>query len=154
MTKSALGYRLSSGGEAIALRKLEKPISGSERTVFKLDYQTAVDAQTRNAMFCFGDRPNNADLVKVGTAIGKGTHEIFPGGWANAGSGAVGKADFDVDQKFTAHVIVDLAKRIVVLEVGETRLERPLPKGLKEVVYTGIYVKATSSDFSPIEIVE
>ena len=151
--KSELGYRLSSEGEAIALRKLDKPISGTERAAFKLDYQTAVQATTRNAMFCFGDKPNNADLIKVGTAIGKGTHEIFKGGWENAGQGAVLKGSFDKNQKFSAHVVVDLAKRVVVLEIGKARLEQNLPENLKEVKWMGIYAKGTSSDFSRVEVI-
>ncbi|MCH1502892.1 MAG: sulfatase-like hydrolase/transferase [Verrucomicrobiales bacterium] len=152
VTKSPLGYRLSSGGEAIALRKLDKPILGNERVAFKIDYQTAVRTNTRNAMFCFGDKPNNADLVKVGTAIGKGTHEIFKGGWANAGRGAVQTATFDADQKFDTQVVVDLAKRMVTLEIGKVRLEQELPQRLNEVKWVGIYAKGTTSDFSPIEI--
>ncbi len=154
VTKSELGYRLSTSGEAIALRRLEKPITGSGRAVFKLHYQTAVETNTRNAMFCFGDKATNADLIKAGTAIGKGTHEIFTGGWANAGSGAVLKANFEAKQKFTAHVVVDLAKRSVVLEINDHRLEQKLPEDLKEVKFIGLYTKATTSDFSPIEIVE
>ena len=154
VTRSDLGYRLSSRGEALALRELEKPISGIGRAVFKLKYQTAVEANTRNAMFCFGDMPNNFDLIRAGTAIGKGTHEIFEGGWANAGGGAVQRAQFDAKQQFTAQVVVDLSKRVVVLEVDATRLERSLPEDLKQVKYIGIYTKATASDFSPIEVLE
>ena len=154
VTKSELGYRLATDGEAIALRKLDEPISGSGRAVFKLDYQTAVDAVTRNAMFCFGEQASNDELIKAGTAIGKGTHEIFEGGWGNAGSGAVKKVAFDADQKFDAHVVIDLGKRKVVLEVGETRLERALPDGLKAVRFVGIYAKATASDFSAPQRVE
>ena len=154
VTKSTLGYRLSSDGEGFALRKLDKPISGTAHAVFKLEYQTAVEASTRNAMFCFGDKPNNANLVKVGTAIGKGTHEIFKGGWTNVGGGAAQKANFDAQRKFTAQATIDLSKRIVVLEISKTRLEQKLPQGLKEVNYIGIYAKGTRSNFSPIEIVE
>ena len=154
VTKSELGYQLSSSGEAIALRKLEKPISGSDRVLFKLDYQAAVDTNTRNAMFCFGDKATNADLIKVGTAIGKGTYEIFKGGWANVGSGAVKQANFDAKKKFSAHVVVDLAKRMVVLEIDNHRLEQKLPESLNQVKFIGIYTKATASDFSRIERVE
>ncbi|MGI9239973.1 MAG: sulfatase family protein, partial [Verrucomicrobiales bacterium] len=154
VTKSELGYRLTAGGEAFAVRELEEPISGTGRAVFKLDYQTAVDAVTRNALFCFGESASNDDLIKAGTAIGKGTHEIFDGGWGNVGSGAVKKAAFDAGQKFSAHVVIDLAKRKVVLEVGGARLEQALPERLKVVKFVGVYAKATASDFSLVEVVE
>ncbi|MDA7882263.1 hypothetical protein N9A94_08150, partial [Akkermansiaceae bacterium] len=151
VTKSDLGYRLSSQGEAVALRKLDKALSGTDKAVFKLDYQTAVDVVTKNAFFCFGDKPNNNDLIKVGTAIGKGTHEIFEGGWVNVGKGTAQKAKFDSKEKFTAHIIIDLAKRVVILEVGTTRLEQKLPESLNKVSHIGLYAKDTSSDFSAIE---
>ena len=42
----------------------------------------------------------------------------------------------------------------IVLEVGESRLEQALPEELKQVKYVGIYAKATTSDFSAVEVVE
>ena len=152
VTKSDFAYRLTSKGEALALRKLDKPLSGTDRAAFKIDYQTAVDAVTKNAFFCFGDKPDNNSLIKVGTAIGKGTHEIFQGGWINVGRGTAKKAKFDTKQKFTAHIIIDLAKGVVILEVDKTRLEQKLPEDIKKVSYIGLYSKATSSDFSAIEV--
>jgi len=154
VSESSLGYRLTSKGEAIAVRRLDKPLSSTDRAVFKLDYQTAVDAVTKNAFFCFGDRADNNRLIKVGTAIGRGTHEIFQGGWTNVGRGTTKKARFDPKQKFTSQIIIDLAKHVVVLEVGKTRLEQRLPKDLKQINYIGLYAKATSSDFSKIQVVE
>ncbi|MBC8148449.1 MAG: hypothetical protein H8E96_02080 [Verrucomicrobiaceae bacterium] len=55
-------------------------------------------------------------------------------------------------KKFTAHIIIDLAKRVVILEVDKTRLEQKLPEGIEKVSYIGLYSKATSSDFSAIEV--
>jgi arylsulfatase A len=154
VSKSAFGYRLTSEGEAFAVRPLEEPLTGKDRAVFKLDYQSATSSATRNAMFCFGQQASNDALIKVGTAIGKGSHEIFQGGWANASSGGSAKDAFEPGKKFTAHVIVDLGKRVAVLEVGKARIEYPLPDTLQEVKFIGIYTKATASDFSVIEIAE
>jgi arylsulfatase A len=153
VTKSDFGYRLTSKGEAVALRKLDKPLSDTDRAVFKLDYQTAVDSVTKNAFFCFGDRADNNRLIKAGTAIGKGTHEIFEGGWVNVGKGTAKKAKFDPQKKFTAHIIIDLAKHVAILEVGKARLEQRLPEDLKQINFFGLYSKATSTDFSAIEVV-
>ncbi len=154
VTKSEMGYRLTSSGEAFALRPLPNPLTGAERAAFKLDYRSAVSATTRNAFFCFGDGPNHAALIKVGTAIGKGTHEIFQGGWANAGTGAVKKVEMNASQAFHAHITIDLSKRTVVLAIGDTRLEQRLPDNLTKVTHIGLYTKGTSSDFSPIDVVE
>ena len=152
VAKSELGYRLSSHGEAFAVRPLDKPLTGNDRAVFKLNYRSAFDAKTRNAMFCFGEQAANGALIKVGTAIGMGAHAIFEGGWANVqGAGAKATA-FDAEQTFAAHVMVDLGKRTVVLEIGETRLEEKLPENLKEVKFIGVYTKATTSDFSAIDL--
>ena len=46
---------------------------------------------------------------------------------------------------------IDLGRRMLSLIVGEESVSKKLPASLNEVGYVGIYVKATTSDFSKIE---
>ena len=103
-------------------------------------------------MFCFGGKALNDDLIKAGSMIGMGAHGIFEGGWDNVKSGAKAGATFKPGVKLTTHVIVDLGKGKAVLEVGKSRVESDLPEGLKSIEYIGIYAKATTTDFSQIEV--
>ncbi len=150
VSKGGLGYLLETDGEGFAVTELDRPVTG--KVSFKVDYQSAVEATTRNAMLCFGAKPENDALFKAGTMIGMGKHGIFEGGWGNIGAGASKAASFEEAQKFTAHVIVDLKKRTTVLEVGETRIEEKLPESLTEIRYFGIYAKQTKSSFSKIDM--
>lgn len=152
VTKSDLGHRLTTEGEAFALRPLDPPLTGKASATFTLDYQSAIDARTRNAFLCFGAKAGNNDLIKAGTPIGMGTHAIFQGGWANVKAGTSSKATFDPGQKFNATVVINLDKRTAVLEVGKSRVEHPLPEDLDAVHFIGIYTKATTTDFSNITV--
>jgi arylsulfatase A len=152
ISSSDLGYRLTADGEAFALRPLDRPLTGTDRATFKLDYQAATQAATRNAMFCFGAEASNDGLWKAGTMMGMGRHGIFEGAWANVGLSPRGKGeDFDPEGRFTAEVTIDLGRRMLSLIVGEESVSKKLPASLNEVGYVGIYVKATTSDFSKIE---
>lgn len=152
VTKSESSYRLTSAGEAFALRPLDPPLTDKSRAVFKLNYQSAVSTTTRNALFCFGQKAVNDHLIKAGSMIGMNSHGIFEGNWANVKSGTLEQAKFDQTQKFTVRITVDLGKRLAVLETGMCRLEKELPDTLDAVNFFGIYTKATATDFSDIEI--
>lgn len=151
VTKGELGYLFdTSGGEGFAVTKLDPPVTGT--VTFKVDYQAAVDGKTRNALLCFGDKPDHDSLIKSGTMIGMGKHGFFQGGWGNASSGSNATAKFDPTEKFSAQVVVDLSKRTAVLEIGKTRVEYTLPADLKEISHYGFYAKGTKSTYSAIEV--
>ena len=152
VTKSDAGYTLSGGGEAFALQPLDPPLTGDGRAVFTVSYQSAAANVTRNAMFCFGAKPENDDLIKAGTAIGMGQHVVFEGGWGNVGTGAEGRGEFEVDDRMHAKVTVDLGKRECVLEVGGVKVVQKLPESVDAVRHFGIYTKATASVFSEIGV--
>ncbi len=149
LSRHELGFELKTDGEAVALHKLDEPIRG--RAVFALRYRATAKTRTRNAALAFGDKPGNADLWKAGTAIGMGTHVVFHGGWANAGSGGR-KAAFDPDKTFEALVEVDLVRRTCRLTVDGTTIDAKLPESLKEIAYYGYYVKGSSTAFSPVDV--
>ncbi len=150
-SKSDLGVELSSDGECLALRKLKEPVT--DRLTVRFRYRsTQKDSATRNAALAFGMEPTNADTVKVGTAIGMGQHVIFPGDWRQVGSLARLPRDFDTLQVFEAVVTVNLRERTVETTIDGNTLSAKLPADLTEVRYIGYYVKATSTEFTPLTI--
>jgi arylsulfatase A len=150
--EGGLGYVLdATGGEAIALARLDPPVTGKVR--FEVEYRAAVDGKTRNALLCFGDKPEHQVLIKAGTMIGMNRHGIFQGGWGQLSSGVSVPGAFAPDDTFTAKVELDLSRHTAVLTVGETKVESPLPKDLKEISHYGLYAKGTKSSFSKIEVV-
>ena len=145
--KSDFGYHLDAGtGEAFALQKLEEPIQ--ESATFQLRYRAATDEKTRNACFCFGSKPENDALFKAGTMMGMNQHGQFEGGWGNVRSGTSQGAKFDHKATFEAQVTIDLEHGKAILEVGETRIEHPLPESLESITHIGVYAKATRSEFT------
>ena len=152
MKKSEAGYQLEGGGEAFALQPLDPPLTGDAKATFTVSYRSAASNVTRNAMFCFGAKPENDALIKAGTAIGKGEHVVFEGGWANLGTGASVRGNFEVDDRIHAKVSVDLGKRECVLDVGGKTLKQKLPDSLDVVRHVGVYTKQTVSVFSEIEV--
>lgn len=150
--KSDFGILLDAKKEGFALQKLDSLIQ--EKAVFKVKYRSAGESATRNALFCFGAKPENDSLYKVGTMIGMNRHGAFDGAWANVKRGAGKNARFDHGATFEAEITIDLEHGKVILKVGETRVEHQLPASLEQVSYVGYYAKETRSEFSEIERVK
>ena len=138
------------GADGFAVRTLDPPVTG--RVAFKVDYQSAVSGNTRNAFLCFGDKPENDSLIKAGSAIGLHRHGFFQGPWGNVDSNLGVRSALSPDARITATIAVDLEKRIAVLEIGDQRVEHKLPDQLKIISYYGIYAKSTKSTFSEIVV--
>ena len=149
---SALSHALTSEGEAIALRELPEP--ATRKLVLKTSYKSLAQGKIKNAAIAFGDIPKNDALLKAGTAIGMNAHVLFPGSWENVSAGAQRAMRPNNISSFDITLAVDLAKRSVTATINERSLTFPLPEDIKQIRYFGPYVKATSSAFAPIEIVE
>ncbi len=152
VTKGGLGYELRSQGEGLALKKLQRPITG--RVTFELSYKATTNANTRNACLVFGDSDANNDLIKAGTMIGMGAHGIFEGTWNNVQAGQTVSVAFDTTKTFHAVVTVDVPKRTVTLTIDGKTVKSALPESVKQVAYYGYYIKNTSSTFSAIKVTE
>ena len=153
VTPSDFGYLFDTGeSEGFALQKLDRPLQ--EVAVFKVKYHSATKGVTRNACFCFGDKPANDNLYKAGTLIGMEKHGIFDGSWGNVSLGSLKSASFGKSDTFEATITIDLEHGKATVQVGETKIVQTLPESLEQVNYFGIYAKNTQSEFSKIERVK
>ena len=139
------------GADGFAVRTLDPPVTG--RVAFKVDYQSAVSGNTRNAFLCFGDKPENESLIKAGSAIGLHRHGFFQGPWGNVDSNLGVRSALSPDARITAIIPAQVHPEIrTVLEIGDQRVEHKLPDQLKIISYYGIYAKSTKSTFSEIVV--
>ncbi|MDE0840539.1 MAG: sulfatase-like hydrolase/transferase, partial [Kiritimatiellae bacterium] len=91
VTAGGLGTMLESTGEAFAVRKLDKPITGA--ATLSVEFQAdPKQTKTRNAMLVFGSKPDQNHLFKVGTAIGMNAHVAYVGDWGAVRSGGTASA--------------------------------------------------------------
>ncbi len=151
VSKNEFGYRLDAGsGEAFALLELDTPIQ--ESATYEVSYRAAAEEKTRNACFCFGSVTENDALFKAGSMIGMNQHGVFEGSWGNVGIGTSARAKFEPGDTFEAKITLDLEHGKAILEIGDTKVEHPLPESLESVTHIGIYSKAAQSDFTlPVE---
>ena len=153
VTASEFGYRIIAQSEGLALKKLEKPIVG--KATIKSSYRSLVkDGPTRNALFVIGSSASHNDSFKIGTAIGMGNHVAFEGGWGNVGSAGKSKGSYEPLDTFAIEVEIDLEEHIANVKIDDVTMKVKLPETLKEINWVGFYVKATSSEFQAIQIVE
>ncbi len=150
VTKSDLGYQITSTGEAFALKKLES--TAAKSITFTLKYKTALKAGTRNACLVFGTSPTNNKLMKAGSMIGLSAHGIFEGAWNNLNNGSITRSKYDQAKAIEASVTIDLKKRVVTATIGKKTIKQKLPAEIKSIKYFGYYVKATTSYFSKITV--
>ena len=155
VTRSDLGFRLESAGEGLAVRKLDRPITG--RAVLKTTYRSGqLQGKTRNAAIVFGTQPNNKDTFKAGTAIGMNQHVAFDGGWHNVGNRARVIADCKPLETYELLLELNLEKQLALVTIRTVgspfSFECRLPADMKKISWIGFYVKGTQSDFSEIEI--
>lgn len=148
--KDELGLKLSGKGEAFAVKRLEKPIASGVLTL-KTKYTSRTGSATKNAMLVFGDKADNNRLIKVGTAIGMGSHTMFDAGWANVGTLKV-PAEIKDGKVYEVTATIDMKKRVVTAVVDGETLACPLPRDMKMISHIGVYTKATSSAFTPVEV--
>jgi hypothetical protein len=147
VTASDFGCRLKSAAEGLAFLKLDEPITG--QATIRMNYRSAVPGQaTMNGALVIADGPNNADSVKIGTAIGMSQHVAFDGGWGNVGNLAAKRVNMKPSDTFQVELRLDLATHSATAIINETRFTIPLPDNFKAVLYVGLYNKATATDFT------
>ncbi len=153
VTKSDLGFRLDPKGEGLALRKLESPITQTATLTssFRSGLKTG---KTKNGMIVIGQTPTNGETVKLGTAIGMGSHNVFLGDWSQVNSGSRQKASFDPDGNFEIKIELDIPKHIATTTINGKQMRAKLPATLTKVEWIGYYAKATITDFSEIVVSE
>lgn len=147
VTKSDFGYRLKTSTEGLAFQKLDAPISG--KATIRLKIRSSDPGQkTENGALILAEKPTNADSLKVGTAIGMSQHVAFQGGWDNVGSAAAKKVNLKSSDTFELQVHINMKNHSASAELNGTKIDFKLPADLKTIRYSGLYNKATATEFT------
>jgi hypothetical protein len=154
VVESDLGYRLTAKARnraALALKKLDKPVTGSVTLKTRMAVPKGDTGMSRNGFLAFGDGTADGKLIKCGARLRqkKALLIVGPLDGGKTQSAAVEVAE---GQAIDLVVAVDLATGEVTCKVGgatlETRLERPL----KAITHVGYAIDNALVDFAPVEV--
>ena len=152
ITKSPLGYTLTTKAEATALKKAPKPFT--KRAVFQLKLKTGLKREEgwQNGFLALSGSGKDNDLVVAGVYIGALRTAIFNGLSTSGGKQMSEPAQFDRQKTFDVKATADLRKRTLTLEAAGITLTKPLPSSLKAIRYYGYHAIQTKTSFSEINV--
>ncbi len=151
---SRLGYRLRSSGSkqvGLAVKKLDRPITGSATFRTRVKAVTGGDGLLSNGYLAFGDGPGDADLIKCGARLRAKQVSIIQGPLLKGKSRS---ANIDVSDNKPVEIVVtvDLKARKVTYKANEVTLEARIERPLKSVTHVGYALDSALIDFAPIKI--
>ena len=156
ITESDLGYRVEGPARefGLALRKLEKPITGKATFTVKLRPVPGAASPDKpgNAFFAFGAEPDDAKLVKCGFRISGQRLYIINGPLLKT-KGAAAVAEIRANVVTEMRVAVDLKSKIVSMSMNGVTFEAPLTIEMDQVNWAG-YETTVTADFGPVEVSE
>jgi hypothetical protein len=147
LKESDVGFELASRGNGLALRKLERAVTG--QVAMRLVVQPR-DGFPSNGFLAFGKEPTDAGTVKCGLLVGGNRVSVFCGPYGAASSEAsvplAGGKPYDVT------AAVNIADRTVILSAAGKSVTHPLPGDIDEIRYVGYYIVRARGQFSPISV--
>lgn len=148
---SEIGYYLQATGKnmGMALKKVPKPLEGKAKLHVRL--RVAPGGQLKNAFLLFGDRPEEARLVKCGIRYALRQAMIVEG--ALAGGKTTSKA-FDPDESriYDLHVVFDPESGEVSMTLGDVQLSVTLQRPPKNIAFVGCGALNSAIEFSMPEV--
>jgi hypothetical protein len=102
--KCDLGFELASNGNGVALRKLEKPITGKATLRVKIHPSEAMPS---NGFLALGTEPTDAGTVKCGWLVGGRKLSAFTGAYPPANASEVA-AEITGGKTYELEVVVDV----------------------------------------------
>jgi len=152
---SELGYRLqgSAGRKqvGIAVKKLDKPITGS--ATFKTRMKAVGDGRglQSNGYLAFGDGTVDGRLIKCGARLRTQRALIVQGPLLKGQTGGakirpVGGKGLEIV------VTVDLKARKIVYKAGTVKIEARIERPLRSITHIGYAMDTAVIDFAPVEI--
>lgn len=154
VTASKLGYRLQAKGQkqvGIALKKLDKPITGSAAFKTRIKAVSAGDGLLSNGYLAFGDKQNDAALIKCGIKLRAENISIIQGPLLT-GDAKTAKIKPPGNKAIEITVTVNLETGKVVCTANGVTIEAEIKKPLKSITHIGYAIDSALIDVAPIEI--
>ena len=151
---SKLGYRLQATGKkqtGVAVKKLERPITGSATFRTRIKAAPGGDGLLSNGYLAFGDKANDASLIKCGVRLRAKNASIIQGPLLKGKSKSV-KIDTADDKVMEIVVKVDLKSQKIVYTVDGVTIEAEIQKPLKSITHVGYAIDGAIIDFAPVEV--
>ena len=151
---SKLGYRLRATGRkqvAVAVKKLERPITGSATFKTRMKAVPAGDGLLSNGYLAFGDGANDAALIKCGARLRAHNASIIQGPLLK-GNAKSAKFDATDDKGLEIIVRVDLKTQKLVFTTNAVIIEAGIQQPLKSITHVGYVMDSALIDFAPIEV--
>jgi len=152
--ESKLGYRLQGQGKdvaGLALNKLKAPLKKKAELKAKVKAAPDDGGFLLNGFIAFGDRPDDAKLVKCGVRIKAKSAHIVQGPLKDF-KGLAEKLDIKGDELLELAVSVDLEAQKVVFKVLDKTMEAKLEQPLKAITHVGLCIDNALVDCSPVEV--
>jgi hypothetical protein len=151
---SKLGYRLRATGSkqvGVAVKKLERPITGSATFRTRIKAVKGGDGLLSNGYLAFGSRANDAALIKCGVRLRAKNASIIQGPLLKGKSKSV-EIKVPNDKGLEIVVRVDLKNQKIVYTVDGVTIEAAIQKPLKSITHVGYAIDSALIDFAPVEI--
>ena len=148
VTPSGAHLTLLTDKTGLALKKLEKPITG--RATFRVQLRTRTQLPA-NGFLAFGDGPEDEQLVKCGLFVGGGYAGIYEGSYPSSDDARV-VMPLRAGELCELAVRVDLATDTVQMTVGDFRVAKRLTRRIKKIAYYGPALIWTETTFGPIDV--
>jgi hypothetical protein len=146
-----MGYHLLATGEPMgfALKKLPAPLAG--RIGLKVRMRVTAGGSTKNGFLVFGDRPEEAALVKCGLRFLMKKAMIVEGP-LEGGKAVQESCAADAAKVHEIDVTVDVPAGRVTMKTGATMVTATLAHRPAAISYVGFGALKAAADFSPIEV--
>jgi len=141
------GYRVSSDGDGLVLKKLEAPLK--ESATFALDITPRREVSC-NGFFAFGKEPTNADTIKCGLLVGGNRVSIYQGPYGS--ESATAAVPLVGEKTYQVTIRINLPEGKVTLTAAGKTVTHPLPRDMDQVHYIGYAVVRTRTRFGDIKV--
>lgn len=151
---SNLGYRLRATGKnqvGIALKKLDKPITGSATFKTSIKAVPAGDGLLSNGFLAFGDKPNDAALIKCGIKLRAENVSIIQGPLLS-GNAKTAKIKPPGGKTLEITVTVNLEAGKIVCTADGVTVQADIQRPLKSITHVGYAIDSAIIDVAPVEI--
>jgi outer membrane protein assembly factor BamB len=151
---SKLGYRLRTTGKkqvGVAVKKLERPITGSATFRTHMKAVSGGGVLLSNGYLAFGDRANDASLIKCGARLRAKNASIIQGSLLKGNAKSV-KIKAPDDKGLKIVVTVDLKTQKIVFTINGVTIEAGIQRPLKSITHVGYVMDSALIDFAPIEV--